>query len=104
MIPPCTQAAFEMHLPKPLALIAHGYLIPHKRGANDWDGGLFNACNSGHLEIVKLMIAHGATDLNDGLNVACRHNYREIINLLIANGATQCECGTPIHEHVKKYK
>jgi hypothetical protein len=31
------------------------------RGANDWNGGLSNACSGGHLELAKLMISRGAT-------------------------------------------
>lgn len=49
--------------------------------------GFEGACEGGHLDIVKLMIAHGADDWNHGLTYACISGNKEIINLIIYNGA-----------------
>jgi hypothetical protein len=31
-----------------------------QKGATDWEGGLQNACDNGHMELAQLMIQKGA--------------------------------------------
>ena len=52
------------------------YLIDH--GADDRDGGLYNASGDGHFEIVKLMVKKGATDLNPGVLYSKKRGHTEI--------------------------
>ena len=66
-------------------------MIAH--GATDWDKGLYNVCRNGHIELVKLMIAHGATDWNLGLRNACYGGHIELVELMIAHGATDWDGG-----------
>jgi ankyrin repeat protein len=61
------------------------FMIEH--GANDWNYGLFGACLGGHIETVKLMIEHGANDFNNGLYNACCGVHIEIAHLVIKHGA-----------------
>ena len=35
-----------------------------EKGATNWDGGLYGACQGGHLDLAKLMIQKGATECN----------------------------------------
>ena len=41
------------------------------KGANDWNSGLMEHVNGGHIEIVNLMISKGANNWNYGLFKAC---------------------------------
>lgn len=59
----------------------------------DWREGLKKACEHGHVEIVKLMIARGATNFNECLFNACISENIEIVNILIDNGATNWDKG-----------
>lgn len=56
-----------------------------------YNNGLYGACQSANMEIVKLMISCGANDLNRGLRVAsCQNknaNQKELVELLIQKGA-----------------
>ena len=49
-----------------------------KKGADDWDDGLFEACYGGYMKIVKLMIKNGANDFNQGLKAACYGGHKDI--------------------------
>src|SRR3990172_9224377 len=80
-----------------------------EKGANNWDGGLWDACRGGacfgqcpHLDIVKLMIQKGATDWNWGLIAACLGGaccagghcpHRDLVDLLIEYGANNWNLG-----------
>lgn len=76
-------------------------LIEH--GANDWNYGLGCACLRNHLEIAKMMIAHGANDWNWGLALACGGNHWDIIRLMVDHGATYCStCMRSGQEHIAK--
>jgi hypothetical protein len=52
----------------------------------NFNKGLINACEIGHIKIVKLMIKHGATDFNKGLYNACKKRNIDIAKLMIKNG------------------
>ncbi len=41
-------------------------------GANNYNHGLYRACQGGHKELVKLMLDLGANNYNGGLEEACR--------------------------------
>lgn len=58
-----------------------------KKGANDFNVGLFIACKYGHINVVKLMLKKGANDINVGFYKACKYGHLNVINLLIENGA-----------------
>ena len=74
-----------------------------KKGANDWDSGLYGACFSCNMKIVKLMIRRGADDWDWGLANACRFGNMRIVKLMIEKGATKCKyCFKSIQEHLLK--
>ncbi len=52
-----------------------------------WDRGLYGACRSGHLDIVKLMIEKGACDWSGGLHTACKYGHLDTVKLIIKKGA-----------------
>lgn len=56
-------------------------------GANDWNKALYNACAGGHLELAKLAISKGANAWNDCFSVACGGGDIDIVQLLISYGA-----------------
>ena len=69
-----------------------------EKGANDWNGSLFNACWNGHIDIVNLMIDKGANDWNGGLYHACYRGNIDIVNLMIEKGANDCRsCNNTKH-------
>jgi len=51
----------------------------------DVNHGLFGACEGGHLEIVKWMLANGATDIGKlyGIYSACQYNQIETSKLML---------------------
>ncbi len=57
------------------------------KGITHFDLGLYYACYSGHMEIVKLLISKGATAYNNGLIGACKNGHEEIAELMISKGA-----------------
>ncbi len=64
--------------------------------------GLYRACDSGHLNIVKLMIKCGADDWNGGLCYAHLGGHLNMEKLMIEKGATECYfCKKPIQSHLK---
>lgn len=69
---------------------------------NYLNNGLYNACQNGHKEIAKLMIAHGANSWNDALSNACRNGHKKLIALMISKKANNCRCGKSIPGHFKK--
>jgi hypothetical protein len=86
-----------------------------KKGANCWDGGLYDACFNGNMKIVKLMIKKGANHWDWGLGNACYGKgismpncpldlgHMKIVKLMIKNGATQCHnCYKSMQEHLFK--
>ena len=60
---------------------------PYGFKANDWNGGLYGACEGGHMNIVNLMIEKGANYWNHGLYGACHGGHMNIVNLMIEKGA-----------------
>jgi hypothetical protein len=58
------------------------------RGATNYNGGLFDACQCGHIELVELMLTLGATDYEWGLLCARQSGHLNIVLLLINKGAT----------------
>ena len=70
-----------------------------QKGAYIWDLGLFGACSNGHIEIAHLLIEKGANDWNFGLRGACKGGHTEIAKLMIQKGATSCDwCGGKKHQ------
>jgi hypothetical protein len=63
------------------------------KGAIGWDNGLCDACASGHKELAELMISKGATDWSHGLCYACMGGYKELAELMISKGATDWDNG-----------
>ena len=64
--------------------------VPLKDGDEPeiWTSGLWQACSSGHLEIVKKIGPNRTEDdLNDLLRVACNGQSVELINYLVERGA-----------------
>ena len=61
------------------------------QNADDWNGGLRQACRGGHRKLVELMVHNGADDWNGALEAACKGCHKEIIELMIINGATNVE-------------
>ena len=107
-----TQAILELHLPRPLAAIAHDYLRPlvMRRGDDDfqaahvghgemcrqirdWNMGLRGACEGGHVDLIKMMISHGANEWQGGLLHACMGGHAESIQLLIDRGTKEWNYG-----------
>ncbi len=60
-----------------------------EKGANNWNWGLYGACRGGHMEIVKFMIEKGADNWNWGL---CG-GHMEIVKLMIEKGANGWNVG-----------
>lgn len=68
-----------------------------KRGATDWNNGLFYSCSGGHIDAVKLMLDRGATNLGECLQINCTEysdniHSLDISKLLISAGADNFEC------------
>lgn len=58
-------------------------------GLNDWNDGLYGACEGGHLDVVHFMIQMGADQWDNGLD-ACwcgEGDWMKIADLMIKNGA-----------------
>ncbi len=72
------------------------------KGANNWNLGLYGACRGGHMPIVELLISKGANDWNGGLFNACRGGHMLIVELLISKGVDKCYCGKTIDDHFAK--
>ena len=69
-------------------------------GANNWNMGLYRACDNGHLNIVNLMIELGANDWDGGLCYACMGGNLNIAKLMIEKGANDCYyCKRLIQSH-----
>ena len=58
-----------------------GVLI--SQGITEWNDGFIGACRGGHEDIAKLMISKGATNLDWGLYESCFAGQRNIIQLLL---------------------
>lgn len=69
------------------------------KGPDDWNYGLYAACEGGHKDIVELMITKGADDWNWDLKNACRGGYKELVELMVSKGADYCQCGKSILKH-----
>ncbi len=73
-----------------------------------WDFGLWGACRSGNMDIVKLMIEKGANNWNWGLDIACAGGHLDCVKLMIEKGATRCgygyRCRQTVKEHLLKIK
>lgn len=69
------------------------YCIFDNKHSNDLNNGFKNACNCGHLEIVKYLIDKGANHLNIGLLEACEYGHLEIVKYLIDKGANNFNRG-----------
>ena len=62
-----------------------------KMGANDWNRGLYGACEGGHKEMAVYMISKGANYWNQGLGGACKGGHKEMADYMISKGATKCD-------------
>jgi hypothetical protein len=62
-------------------------------GADDWNGGLFNACVRGCKEMIELMLSKGAIDWDNGLQCACMGGHKVLAELMISKGATDLDNG-----------
>jgi hypothetical protein len=71
-------------------------------GANDWNGGLFNACEMGYKELVELLILNGESlNWNLGLSYACFRGHKELAELMISHGAKYCNnCHKSMQSHL----
>lgn len=73
-----------------------------EKGADDWNGGLEDACFGGHMDIINLMISKGANNWNSGLEEACWHGNQTLIRLMIEKGAQFCNlCRKTMKEHLE---
>ena len=78
----------------------HWFDLLIKYGANDWNWGLYGACQGGHESLVHLLIKCGANDWNGGLHGACQGGHESLVHLLIKCGATECfYCHRSIADH-----
>jgi len=76
---------------------------------NDWNTGLYGACEGGHLELAEYVIYLGAHDhgehifnYNQGLSRACGEGHQDLIELMIQRGATYCrECDQSMDDHLR---
>ena len=63
---------------------------------------LGGACAGGHLELAKQMIVRGADCWNRGLSQACESGHWLIVSLMIEHGAWYCmACNRSIYRHEK---
>lgn len=62
----------------------HCTICYFKINKNRLEFGLASACEGGHMEIVKFMIAHGAYDWLEGLKQACESGHLEIVQFMIS--------------------
>ena len=69
------------------------------KGADDWNMGLYDACQGGHLELAKLMISNGANDWHNGFRGACRADHLELIQLMVSKGISKADIRTLLSEH-----
>lgn len=71
---------------------------------NRLDEALRSAIQKGHLELVKLLIAHGATNLNDSILYSFRGGYVDIARFLLEKGANNySECLKFLENDQKTY-
>ncbi len=67
-----------------------------------WHSGLYSACRSGCIDIVKFMVERRARDWNWGLSGACVGGHMDIVKLMIEKGATRCyDCKKSMEDHLK---
>jgi len=57
-----------------------------KKGADDYNFGLYGACLGGHLDIINMMLQKGA-DVNYGLYGACLGGHLDLVNMMLQKGA-----------------
>jgi hypothetical protein len=73
-----------------------------EKGANDWNYGLLSACKGGHIEIMRFMIGKGANNWIWGLYYACTKSHMEIVKFMIEKGANICyHCNKSMEDHLK---
>lgn len=60
-----------------------------KKGATNFDNGLYIASSSGYLNIVKLVIKNGAKNLDEGLRMAQGGKQIKIMEKLIKSKDNQ---------------
>ena len=51
------------------------------------DLGFLRACNSGHVDVIKVCIENSKCNLTRGLHFACKHGHIDAARLLIEKGA-----------------
>ena len=56
-------------------------------GANNYNLGLYGACEGGHDAVAKMMIELGANNYNWGLELACEKGHVEVVKMMIELGA-----------------
>ncbi len=61
-------------------------IIEH--GIDDYNDGLYHACEGGHLELVKFMIDNGANEWSEALDYACKSGNLEIFKLILSKEPT----------------
>ena len=64
-----------------------------RKGANDWNYGLYGACRGGSIEAAKLMIRRGANQWTVGFWCACCGGSLELVKLMIEMGADRWDVG-----------
>ena len=67
-------------------------------GATDWNGGLRNACEGGHVALINMMIERGATDWN-----AARDGSRKIREYIKAQQKLHDAKSVPIIRMLRRY-
>jgi hypothetical protein len=68
-------------------------LIDSNRTIDNLNAGLYGACKSGRIELVKSIIYYGACYWNWGLLGACEGSHMELVKLMISNGASYWNWG-----------
>ena len=58
-------------------------------GFDNFNGGLWGAAHGGHLEIAKLMIDKGANELDSALRVAIQGGHLEMVKFLLTLGGVE---------------
>ena len=57
-----------------------------KKGAKDWNLGIYGATQGGHMDLINFFIDKGA-DINWGLETAARGGRRDLVDFFIQKGA-----------------
>jgi hypothetical protein len=106
-LPPLTQSALELHLPRDIAILTHQYIIPQKDCLSIVAMGhgelwleyvdpkyyFWYACVGRHIELMRSFLPATYDDLNDCLDKACFNGDYDIAVFLIDHGANTFDSG-----------